>query len=97
MSRYLCIHQSIVGPLFGHEVGMCSLLNHLAIVNHHDDVSILNSGQAVGNDDTCAAKPSVIKSLLHNLYSRKERSGRNFKVKLSFLVHKHVLYAHNEY
>ncbi len=59
---------------------MRSLLSHLAVLNNHDDVSIINSGQAMGDDDTCAAMPSVIEGLLHNLYNRKERSGQNFKL-----------------
>ncbi|KTF75231.1 hypothetical protein cypCar_00036250 [Cyprinus carpio] len=79
VSRYLCIHQSTVDSLFGHELGMCSLLSHFAILNNHDDVSIVNSGQAMGNNNTCAAKPSIIQGLLHNLYNRKERNGQNFE------------------
>lgn len=75
MSRYLGIHQSIVGPLSSHELAMCTLLGNRAVLNDHDDVSILNSGQAVGNDDTSTAKTSVIEGLLNNLCHRKERSG----------------------
>lgn len=48
---------------------MGALLDHPAVLDHHNDVGCLHGGQAVSNDDARPTLPGVIQSLLDNLHT----------------------------
>lgn len=48
---------------------MGALLNHPAILDHHDDVGCLHGGQAMSDDDAGPTLPGVIQSFLDNLHA----------------------------
>lgn len=49
---------------------MGPLLYHDAPGHDGDDVGVLNSGQAMGNDDASATLPGFVQGLLHGLSSQ---------------------------
>ena len=46
---------------------MGALLYDHALGHDGDDVSSLDGGQSVGDDQACPASPSLVQSLLHSL------------------------------
>lgn len=59
--------EGVVRPLLAEELLMCALLHHEPILDHSYTVCVLDGGQPVGYDDTCAALTSLIQSVLHYL------------------------------
>ena len=71
--RDLRINQGIISPLFGHQLVVCALFRHLAILDDCYHVSALDGGQTVGDDNTGPAETGIIQSLLYNLGRERER------------------------
>lgn len=51
------------------QLAVGALLHYPAVLDHHDDVSCLHSGQAMSNDDAGPTLPGVIQSFLDNLHT----------------------------
>lgn len=65
--RDLCIYKGIVVSFLGQQLAVGALLDHPAVLDHHDDVGCLHGGQAMSNDDAGPTLPGVIQSFLDNL------------------------------
>ena len=66
LDPYLSSDQVEVESLPGHEVRMRAHLYHTTVFNGDNDVSVLDGGEAVGNDNGCAAFPSSVQGLLYS-------------------------------
>lgn len=65
--------QLVVGSLQVHELVVVSLLYHDAPGHNGDDVGVLDSGQAMGDNDAGATLPGFVQGLLHCLPSKTHR------------------------
>ena len=57
----------VVHPSLLEQLGVCSLLNHLAAVDDGDGVGVVDGGETVSYDDTRSSLPGLVQSLLHYL------------------------------
>lgn len=62
--------QLVVGSLEVHELVVGSLFYHDAPGHDGDDVGVLDSGQAMGNNNAGATLPGFVQGLLHCLSSK---------------------------
>ena len=60
---------------------MCSLFYNSTVVDHCDDIGVLNSGQTMGDYNRCTALAGSVQSRLNNLTrSRKNNISKVFSI-----------------
>lgn len=59
-----------------HQLGVGALLDNAALVEHVDDVGLLDRGQTVGNSNSRAALGGLVQSSLHHLFTLRVEGGR---------------------
>ena len=58
--RGSCRNKAVVSPMLSHELFMCALLNHYALGDDCDDISILYGREPVRDDDAGPTSPCMV-------------------------------------
>lgn len=71
---HLGIDKGVVNSLLVKELFVCALLHHHTILEHGDNISILDGGQPVSHYDAGTTLTSLIQGLLYNLHRQRNQS-----------------------